>query len=181
MLMCDTEGRPLAMVVQSYDSEEGATSAIGALRASAFDREQIGVLALDGRKGARLAQALAAVPITEVQRGMMVGLVLGAVAGGLVGVAAMVLPGLTPLVGVALIAACTLVGALIGTVAGAAVGAYSTVGVPEHQIVRFGAQYVAGKIFVVVDAGERRDEAERLLRRTTLLAAAHAFVSPPRG
>src|SRR5262249_2752838 len=53
--------------------------------------------------------------------------------------------------------------ALAGHVAGTIIGARGAVGTPAHEARRYRQRYAAGDIIVVVDAGERRQDAQRML------------------
>ena len=163
-MMTDTaDGVPSSTVVWSFPTAQDASRAIGALRAAGFGADAIGVLARNVGTEHDVAQATQARPIEAVQTGSVTGRLLGGGGGLMVGLAAAVLPGIGPLAGVAAMVVTGLLGVGAGGVAGGLLGALGAVGVPEHEARRFRERFMQGDVLVVVDAGNRQPEAERIL------------------
>jgi hypothetical protein len=154
---------PSGTVVRCFADARGATRAIDALRAAGFRAEAIGVLARKVGEESEIARATQTRPIEAAQAGTVTGRLLGGGGGMMIGLTAAVLPGIGPLVGVATMVVTGLLGAGAGGVAGALLGALGAVGVPRHDARRFRECFMHGEVLVVVDAGDRQVEAERIL------------------
>jgi hypothetical protein len=152
-------------VVWTFASAQSATRAIEALRAAGFSADAIGVLARNVGEEHEVAQATQARPIEAGHAGSVTGRLLGGGGGLVIGVVAAVLPGVGPLVGVATMVVTGLLGAGAGGVAGGLLGALGAVGVPEHDARRLRERFMHGDVLVVVDAGDRRVEAELILEK----------------
>jgi hypothetical protein len=163
MITRDSDGHATSLVMQSFATEQDALHAVAVLRAAGFSAAAIGLEARNADTMAHVARATGVVPITVVSRGAVVGRVLGAAVGFLLALLVAVLPGLAPGPANAAVVVLTLLGTLAGHVAGTIIGARGAVGTPAHEARRYRQRYAAGDIVVVVDAGERRQDAQRIL------------------
>jgi len=165
MLTHTPDGSPATTVVDSFSSAEEATRAITDLRGAGFSADAIAVLARNVGEEKEIARATQAHPVENVHIGTLTGRLVGGGGGMMIGLAAAVLPGIGPLAGVVTMVVTGLLGAGAGGVAGGLLGALGEVGVPEHEAHRLRARFLHGEILVVVDAGDRAHEAERILAR----------------
>lgn len=106
----------------------------------------------------------------------------GAVAGGLVGgtigaVAALLIPGIGPVLAGGILLT-TLGGAAVGAAAGGLIGALVGLGVPEEEAHRYHREFEVGRIIVTVQAGDHQKEALDILRRNGALEANSSFGQP---
>lgn len=70
---------------------------------------------------------------------------------------------MAPLPTIALVLALTVIGAVAGDLAGALISARAAVGKPAYEARRYRQRFASGDVIVVVDAGERRYDAQRVL------------------
>jgi len=106
---------------------------------------------------------------TKADQGTAVGASVGAVLGGIAGLAALSIPGIGPLLAAGPIAAA--LGALTGTAPWWAGGLVHRLGIPEEQAKGYEAAVRAGVIVIVVRVADSAAEAraERILRESTIL------------
>lgn len=147
-------------VVGVFRDRAAAERAVRDLEAAGFSHGQIGVVAPhEGEPGVDVSTA----PEYETHAGS--GAAAGAVVGGVLGAAAaLLIPGIGPVVAGGILAA-ALGGAAVGVVAGGIVGALVGMGVPEEEAHYYEGEFKAGRTLVTVRARERYDEARDILRR----------------
>lgn len=167
MMTHDSEGQQTTIVIQSYATEQDAERAIAALRDAGFGTDAIGILARRRGEEDEVAQVSGGVPIGAAHAGTVTGRLLGGEAGLIAGLALAALPGIGWAIGTGLLVVTTLAGVAAGGAAGDIVGALARVGIPDHAARRYAERFEAGDIIVVVDAGDRREDAERILGRGT--------------
>lgn len=167
MMTHDSEGQETGTVIQIYATEQDAERAIAALRAAGFGADAIGILARRRGEADEVAQASGGVPIGAAHAGTVTGRLLGGEAGLIAGLALSVLPGVGWAVSTGLLVVTTLAGVAAGGALGDIVGALARVGVPDHAARRYAERFEAGDIIVVVEAGDRSADAERILGRGT--------------
>ena len=167
MMTHDSEGQDTTTVIQSYATEQDAERAIAALRAAGVGADAIGILSRRRSEEDVVAQTSGATPIGAAHTGTVTGRLLGGEAGLIAGLALSVLPGVGWAVGAGLLVVTTLAGMAAGSAVGDIVGALARVGIPDHAARRYAERFEAGDIIVVVDAGDRREDAERILGRGT--------------
>jgi hypothetical protein len=155
-----------------FPDRVSAEQAIDALKAAGFTGDQIGVAMRD-----RTAQGdLIAETETQAADGAATGAIGGGLLGGLtgflIGIGALAIPGLGPVVAGGILASAfgvaggtTLAGLGIGAAAGGVVGALVSVGIPELEARHFETGFRAGAVLVTVDAGARVLEALAILDR----------------
>jgi hypothetical protein len=152
-------------VVAVFEQRGQAISAIDELEHAGFIKDQIGV----ATPGGPLHEANT--PTSRREENAAEGAAKGAITGGVAGavsgaLAAALIPGVGPI-----LAGGFLAGILAGTVGGAAAGAalggwfgpFVAMGVPQQDAERYRRELQEGRTLVVVKAGDRGEEAERIL------------------
>jgi hypothetical protein len=174
------------MITQQYKSQQykravgifrsrgEAENALSALRESGFSMDKISVLAKDADRN----EEIAGVDVqernqfrdrgnNEAQEGAGIGAVAGTALGGvgglLVGLEALIIPGVGPFLAAGTIAT-TLAGAGIGAAAGAIVGALTGLGIPEEDARAYDEQVSQGNYLVIIEGTE-----EEITRAGSLL------------
>lgn len=150
-----------------YPTRAAVEAAIDQLRLEGFRATDISVLLPDNEGTKDLAHE----KNTKAPEGAATGAASGAVVGGtlgwLVGLGALAIPGLGPLV-----VAGPIIAALTGVGAGAAVGgltgALVGMGIPEYEAKRYEGRVKGGSILLSVhsDSSEWTDKAKKILERT---------------
>ena len=154
--MVDTGRRATAIGV--FEDRPTAERAIDRLRQAGFTSERIGFVWQDpDAEGVREEGA-------QAGEGAATGAITGGVIGGLLGAAAaLLIPGVGPVVAGGILAA-SLGGAALGATAGGLVGALVGMGVPEEEARYYQGEFESGRVLVTVEAGDRYDEANEILR-----------------
>ncbi len=157
-----------------------AQQAIADLKAAGFDEENIGVAMRDRNEQGHLAED-AGVHGTHAGSGAATGGVVGGVLGLLVGIGALAIPGIGPVITAGVLAHAIGAGAAgvaIGAVGGGVVGALIGLGIPEHEAKHFETGFNAGGALVTVNAGPRASEAIEIMERDGGDTGASAYASP---
>lgn len=145
-------------VVGVFTDRDQAERAVEALLGAGFEAEQIGVATRGEQSGATEQDTLAG-------EGAKTGAVSGGLLGGQLGAAAV---GLIPGIG-AVLAAGALAAIAGGAVAGAGVGGVLGgligMGIPEDEARFYEEELKGGRTLVTVRAGDRADDATRILRQ----------------
>jgi len=152
-------------VVGVFEDRRDADRAVAELKRAGFRDDQIGV-AMRHSEDLGMGEATADTGDSHAGSGAMAGALTGLGLGALAGMG--VLAGVIPVIGPA-IAAGTLgviltnaaVGAGVVGLAGALIGA----GIPEEEAEYYHGEFQAGRTIVTVQAGNRYDEAQAILRR----------------
>jgi hypothetical protein len=145
-----TTGADRGTVVGLFRNQADAERAIRDLKDAGIDESRIGVAMLDRDSQRELAED-------------STGRILGGAVGLLVGVGALAIPGVGPIIAGGALAT-TLAGAGIGAAAGALVGALVTMGVPEDDARYFETGLRQGSVLVTATTGSRGPEAREILR-----------------
>lgn len=168
--------------VGTFSSKSEAEAALNGLRESGFSMERVSVLAKDTDRN----EAISGVDVqnrdklkrdrtqaedrgnTEAQEGAGIGAVTGTALGGigglLVGLEALVIPGVGPFLAGGTIAA-TLAGAGIGAAGGAIVGALTGLGIPEEEAKAYDERISHGEYLVILEGTQAEiDRAGYVLR-----------------
>ncbi len=150
-------------VVGVFAERDRARDAISALQEASFTLDDISILMRDD-PAAREANAELATDVNApAATGAVAGGVLGGAAGWLAALGVVAIPGIGPFVGAGVLAS-ALVGAALGAGVGAVAGALVDLGVPDEEARWYEQEAQKGRILIVVRAGERADEARRILR-----------------
>lgn len=139
-------------IVGLFDDASDAQAVVRELNELGIDRDQISIMA--NRSGDALTRDTAP-EVTTTGEDAMAGAGIGAVAGGIggliVGLVALPIPGLGPVIAAGPIAA-ALTGAGIGAVTGGVIGALTHVGVPEEHAQHYAEGVRRGGTLVTVSA-----------------------------
>ncbi len=150
------------VVVGIFAEPAQAECAEKELRRAGFKENQIGVAMRD--EGKRNARTEGGEQGNRAGQGAAKGLVAGGVVGGLLGAAAaMLLPGVGPVLAGGILAT-TAAGAATGAVAGGILGSLVGLGIPVEEARYYEQQFEAGRIIMTARANGRHDEATRILR-----------------
>ena len=150
-----------------YPNTEGVESAVGELRSQGFRSTDISVLWPQNLGSKDLAHERATKAPEGAAAGAGSGAMIGGTLGWLVGIGALAIPGLGPLV-----AAGPIVAALAGAGAGGAVGGLTGAivgfGIPEYEAKRYEGRVRKGGILLSVhaDDGDWTKRAKQVLERT---------------
>jgi hypothetical protein len=143
-----------------FDRPEPIEALLADLRAAGYRDEDISVV----------MQQQGAVPElgagdTKASEGTVAGASVGAVLGGIVGLAALAIPGVGPLLAAGPIAAA--LGALTGGALGGLVGSFSGLGIPTEHAQDYEAAVRSGGVVVALRVADRESEerASEILRR----------------
>ncbi|HXE56620.1 MAG TPA: hypothetical protein VNK43_01350 [Gemmatimonadales bacterium] len=168
-----------------FPDRTGAEAAIRALKSVGFTDAEIGVALRDRDERGELIQEAGGTKVGQrAATGAVSGGVLGGVLGLLVGVGALAIPGIGPVVaGGALASAFGVVGgtaaagAGIGAATGGILGALIGMGIPEEEARRFETGVRAGGILLTVRAGGRSAEAAEIMERYGADTAARTYAA----
>ena len=155
-----------------FPDRVSAEQAIDALKAAGFTGDQIGVAMRDRTAQGALIAETGVQAAEGAATGVIGGGLLGGLTGFLIGIGALTIPGLGPVVAGGVLASAfgvaggtTLAGLAIGAATGGVVGALVSVGVPEPEARYLERGFRAGAVLVTVDAGDRVLEAMAILDR----------------
>ncbi|OKH22429.1 general stress protein [Chroogloeocystis siderophila] len=151
----------LKRAVGTFSSRTEAESALNALRESGFSMDKVSILAKDSNRNDRVAgvdvqdrNQVKERGETEAQEGAGIGATTGTVLGGvgglLVGLEALLIPGVGPFLAGGTIAT-TLAGAGVGAAAGSIVGALTGLGIPEEEAQVYSDRIAQGDYLVFIE------------------------------
>jgi uncharacterized protein (TIGR02271 family) len=152
------------VVVGVFNEQNMAERAVQALEDAGFDSDQIGFArrdgTADGQEGATRTEGAG-----DAGGGAVTGAVTGGVLGGILGAAAaLLIPGIGPVVAGGILAT-TIGGAALGAAAGGLLGALTNMGVPEEEAQYYQGEFEQGRTIVTVRTSDRQREAIDILRR----------------
>ncbi len=137
------------MVVGVFDGPHRAEQALNDLKHAGFTPEQVSVVAQDRRETQGMVESTG---MGEgAGKGALAGGLLGGLGGFLLGISALTIPGIGPIVGSGILLS-TLAGAGIGAAAGGLVGALAEHGVPEAEARGYEESVRRGSILLTVHA-----------------------------
>jgi hypothetical protein len=155
-----------------FPDRASAEQAIDELKAAGFTGDQIGVAMRDRTAQGVLIEEMGAQAAEGATTGALGGGLLGGLTGFLIGIGALAIPGIGPVVAGGALAAAfgvaggtAVAGAGIGAAAGGVLGALASVGIPESEARHFETGFREGRVLVTVDAGARVLEAMAILDR----------------
>lgn len=137
-------------LVGVYDNERSAIEAVEDLKRQGYSTEEISVIGKNETEVNEINEATGTKTEEGLAAGAATGGILGGLTGLLVGIGALAIPGIGPIVAAGPIAA-TLTGAAVGAGAGGLTGALIGMGIPEDEAGRYEGYVKEGKILVVVD------------------------------
>lgn len=143
-------------IIGVFNSEEEAIQVINQLKAEGYRADDISVI---GRNNDGLNQ-IEDETETKAEAGLATGAATGGVLGGvtglLLGIGALAIPGIGPIIAAGPIVA-TLTGAAVGAGAGGLVGGLIGLGIPENEAKDYDNYVNDGKILVLVESDSTRD------------------------
>lgn len=150
-------------IVGIFNTEEKALRAIERLRADGYTDSEISVVTSNKESYDRLSRVVGDEIVKDGEgadgavAGMATGGVIGGIGGLLLGLGALAIPGVGPIVAAGPIAA-AITGALAGGTIGGIAGALMDYGIPEEDAKVYEERINAGDIMVLVDDDETRRE-----------------------
>ncbi|QGG58312.1 hypothetical protein GE073_23865 [Paenibacillus sp. B01] len=143
-------------IVGVYDTEQAAIEAIELLKERGVDSDDISILARDKGDVSTIQEETGTMAPEGVAAGAAGGGMLGGMTGLLVGLGALAIPGIGPIVAAGPIAA-ALTGAAVGAGAGGLVGGLIGLGIPENEASLYHEYVQDGNILVLVESRAERD------------------------
>ena len=162
------------VVAGLFEAPEQASRAIDDLRSMGIDPSRVSVIARDKERAREVADETGAEVATGAATGAGLGAILGGAAGWLVGIGALAIPGIGPIVAAGPIAAAlgtagatAAAGAGIGVVAGGLIGALTGWGFSEAEAKAYQDGIERGAILLAVEIPDNQDEdrVEDILKR----------------
>lgn len=152
-------------VVGVFDGPNHAEMALNELKAAGFTPEQVSVVARDNRETQAMVEGTG-MGAEGAGTGAVLGGITGGVLGWLVGIGALAIPGIGPIVAAGALAT-TLGGAAIGAVAGGLIGALVDLGIPEEEARGYEESVRQGSILLTVNAtsDEQAHQARSIFER----------------
>jgi hypothetical protein len=140
-------------VVGVFDGQGEAEQALNELKGAGFTPDQVSVVAKDTRETQTMVERsdMQGAETTGAGTGALLGGLLGGTAGWLVGIGALAIPGVGPIVAAGALAT-TLGGAAVGAVAGGLIGALVGAGVPEEDARGYETHVKEGRILITAQA-----------------------------
>ncbi|WHY00539.1 general stress protein [Neobacillus sp. DY30] len=135
-------------VVGVYETEQEAIIAIEKLVKEGYDKQDICVIGKDIKNVNYIADETGTVAEETAATGALAGGTLGGLTGLLVGVGALAIPGVGPIIAAGPIAS-SLIGAVAGAGLGGLTGALIAIGIPDDEAEYYGNSVKEGKILVL--------------------------------
>ena len=153
------------VVVGVFQDRTTAERAVQQLKNAGFRDDQIGFVARDQGAGQGTTATGETAETGTTGERAAAGAVGGGILGGIIGAAAaLLIPGIGPVVAGGILAT-TLAGAAVGAAAGGLLGALTKMGVPEEEARYYESEFQAGRTIVTVQPDGRQQEALDILRR----------------
>ena len=160
------------VVAGLFTEREAAVAALDDLKAAGFAPDDVGVAMRDRSDQGDLAAETGTKAAGGAATGALGGGLLGGALGLLVGLGALAIPGVGPVLAGGMLATAfglgggtAVAGAGIGAAAGGLVGALVGLGIPEADAQHFEAGFNAGGVLVTVNGGARAADARAVLQR----------------
>lgn len=149
------------VVVGVFASREQAQAAIQDLQRAGFDDESLGYASKESEpEGAGMDVEDIEERDEKATTGAVGGVAAGGMIGGVLGAgAALLIPGVGPVVAAGILAA----GVAGGAFAGGLVGPFMNMGVPEEEAQYYDSEFKSGRTIVTVHPGNREAEARSIL------------------
>ena len=147
-----------------YSDPAAAERGIRRFRDSGYESERIGIISRDRDEAKDVAENTGASAAAGAATGAVAGGLLGGLTGLLVGIGALAIPGIGPVVGAGALAA-MLGGTAVGVSVGALGGALVALGVREEEANWCEHELGRGGTLVAIEANERDAQARNLLQR----------------
>lgn len=151
------------LLIGIFDDRVAAENAVTELEAAGFTSDELG-FAIRGSAAVRGGMITDASG-TKDRSGAVAGAFTGGMVGGVLGAAAaLLLPGVGPVVAGGILAS-FFGGAIAGTAVGGILGALTGLGISEEEAHHYEQAFQSGKAIVAVKAGARTSQAGEILRR----------------
>lgn len=155
-------------VVGIFDGQNDAEKALNELKDAGFTPDQVSVVAKDTRETKEMVEgsSMGGAETSGIGTGALLGGIFGGAAGWLVGIGALAIPGIGPIVAAGALAT-TLGGAAVGAAAGGLIGALVGAGIPEEDARTYETHVKEGRILITAQAStteqtrEARDAFDR--------------------
>jgi hypothetical protein len=155
-------------VVGIFDGQNDAEKALNELKSAGFMPDQVSVVAKDTGETKSMVERsdMGGAETTGAGTGALMGGLFGGAAGWLIGIGALAIPGIGPIVAAGALAT-TLGGAAVGAVAGGLIGALVGAGIPEEDARTYETHVKEGRILITANAStagqtqEARDAFDR--------------------
>jgi hypothetical protein len=164
--------QPNIMVVGVFDDPDAAERALAGLREAGFRPSDVGVVTRPQDAAREAPVGVEPAPRVDETSGVLTGGLLGGVAGWLVGLTTLAVPGVGPLLAAGPLAA-AVSGSGLGAAAGGLLGHFVAQGHEQDEARWYEERVRAGAILLTVHAHDRSDEARAIMRR----AGGHDFRS----
>lgn len=149
-------------IVALFDNVTDAQASVRELLDNGFTRENISLVSREGAD--QYGELLDPLPMDDTIEGVASGALLGGLTGLVVGLFALAIPGVGPVIAAGPIAA-ALTGAGVGAVTGGLVGALVDLGYDEDTAGYYAEGVRRGGVLVTVNATNRHDLAHSILNR----------------
>lgn len=155
-------------VVGYYESDNEAIQAIEDLKRQGYSSDEISVISKEREHVDTVVEETGTYAADGAATGAATGGILGGLGGVLVGIGALAIPGIGPIIAAGPIVA-GITGAAAGSGIGGLIGALIGMGIPEEEAKQYNTYFDEGKILVLVDgdyprkAGLDLDEYNRTL------------------
>lgn len=152
-------------VVGVFDGPNHAEQALNSLKAAGFTPEQVSVVAKEAADTQQMAESSDLVG-EDAGKGAVAGGILGGLGGFLLGISALAIPGIGPIVGGGILLS-TVAGAGIGAAAGGLVGALAGYGVPESEAKGYEEHVRKGSVLLTIHAttGQQAQQAQQIFEQ----------------
>ena len=140
-------------VVGIFDGQNDAEKALNELKDAGFTPDQVSVVAKDTRETKSMVEgsSMGGAETSGIGTGALLGGLFGGAAGWLVGIGALAIPGIGPIVAAGALAT-TLGGAAVGAAAGGLIGALVGAGIPEEDARTYETHVKEGRILITAQA-----------------------------
>lgn len=144
-------------VVGVFDGPNHAEQALNGLKNAGFTPEQVSVVAKESAETRQMVDNTGMGDGEAAGSGAVAGTVIGGIAGWLLGISALAIPGIGPIVGAGIIGT-TLAGAGIGAATGGLIGALTAEGVDEADAKGYEDNVRQGSILLTAHATSNEQE-----------------------
>ena len=141
-------------LVGYYDSESEAISMIEDLKRQGYSSNEISIISKDARDANHIETETGMHVADGVASGAATGGILGGLGGVLVGLGALAIPGVGPIIAAGPVLA-GITGAAAGAGVGGLAGALIGLGIPEEEAYLYDEQFNQGKILVLIESDDR--------------------------
>lgn len=140
-----------------YDNEQEAIEAIEELKLQGYRQEDISVISKNKGETETVTEETGTHASEGATAGLVTGGALGGLGGVIVGLGALAIPGIGPIVAAGPIAA-GITGAAAGAGIGGLAGALIGMGIPEEEAQEYETHFNKGKILVLLEDDNDRDK-----------------------